>query len=190
VSTHPIELLAVISGIACVLLVIRQNVWSWPVGLIQVGLYVFIFMRARLYSDVLLHAVYVVLQFYGWYAWLHRTPGGERLTVRRLKAPTFRRWLLAGLAATATLGWLMWRFTDAAAPFPDAAIAAFSLVAQYLLARKNVEAWYLWIIVDVLAIGVYAGRDLYLTSGLYLIFLGMAILGLREWTRSLSATAA
>jgi nicotinamide mononucleotide transporter len=149
------------------------------------GLFAWVFFHARLYSDFLLHLVYVVLQFYGWYRWLQGARPGESLPITRL---TRRQWgWVLGVSAggTAALGLTMHRVFDAAAPYPDAAIAVLSLLATFLLARKVLENWYLWIAVDVLAIGVYFARSLYITTGLYSLFLGLATIGLISWKRSL-----
>ena len=185
-----LELIAVCFGLACVALYVRQNVWSWPVGLVQVCLYVWIFFQARLYSDVLLHLVYVVLQLYGWYVWTRPDASTSERRVTRLTPSAFAQWLLVGALSSAALGAAMHGFTDAALPYADAAVAAFSLVAQYLLARKVLENWLVWIGVDVAAIAVYLMRGLNLTAALYAVFLCMAIAGWLAWRKSLRETTA
>ena len=180
-----IEAVAVALGIACVFLTVRQNMWCWPTGLVQVVLYIEIFYNARLYSDMLLQIVYVVLQAYGWYHWSNgKSALRTDLPVTSLTPRQIGAWLVATLAAAGAWGELMSRFTDAAAPHADAFIAAASLVAQYLLARKKLESWYWWIAVDLVAIAVYWSRDLRLTSGLYAVFLGLCLAGVLQWRRS------
>src|SRR5215210_1722181 len=142
-----VELVAVGFGLACVALYVRQNVWSWPVGLVQVCLYVWIFLNARLYSDVLLHLVYIALQLYGWYYWTRPGTRDAHRSVTRLTPPAFAGWLLVAVVATAVLGATMRHFTNAALPYADAAVTAFSLVAQLLLARKVLQNWLVWIFV-------------------------------------------
>lgn len=181
----PIEVVAVIAGLACVWLCARQNILCWPAGVVQVSLYVWIFYEAKLYSDVLLHIIYFVLQFYGWYHWLHGGRNSKEAMVTQLSTRGTATSLGIGLLGTVALGSVMWRFTDASLPFWDAGIAAFSLVAQFLLARKVFENWLFWIGVDIVAIGVYSAKGLYLTAGLYAVFLVLCGLGLREWRRSL-----
>ena len=183
-----IEWVAVGFGLGCVLLTIRQSVWCWPMGLVQVVLYVHVFYQARLYSDVILHVIYVVLQIYGWYAWLHGGADRGKLTVSRLSRRHLLLWAAAGVAATLAVGGLMSRFTGADRPYWDASILAFSLVAQWLMARKVVESWVFWIAVDVLAVGLYAVKRLYPTTALYSVFLVLAIIGLLEWRRATSRT--
>lgn len=146
-------------------------------------LYIFIFYQAKLYSDSFLQVIYVFFQFYGWWHWLH---GGRERTsapVTRLSPRALVGYLVAGILGSLLWGFGMARFTDAALPYPDAFVVVFSLIAQWLLARKVLESWYFWIAVDVLAIGVYFLKQLYLTSGLYAVFLVLAIFGLLAWKK-------
>lgn len=182
-----IEWLATLFGLACVWLYVRQSIWSWPTGLVQVVLFAWVFFHARLYSDFLLHLVYIVLQLYGWYHWWRGGGGPDWrhvLPITRLRASEGALWLAVAGAGAVALGWTMRRFTNADLPYPDAAIAVMSLIAQYLIARKVLENWPLWIAVDVLAIAVYAYKGLYVTTGLYVVFLVMANVGWFQWTRS------
>ena len=177
------EAVAVVFGAAAVALTIRQSLWCWPLGLVQVALYIYVFYRARLYSDMVLHAIYVVLQVYGWYRW-RSGERGSALPVSYLSLNERAGWAMAIALAASVWGEAMLRYTDAAAARADAFIAAASLAAQYLLAIKKLENWILWIVVDVVAIAVYWGRDLRLTSGLYCVFLGLCVLGLVEWRKA------
>jgi nicotinamide mononucleotide transporter len=181
----PVEVTAVAFGLACVILTIRQSIWSWPTGLVQVVLYIWIFKQARLYSDMVLHVIYVPMQLYGWYHWLAgaRAQHAPKLPIRRITPRAAAIWLLISAAAIAADGYLMRRYFDAALPYWDAAIAVLSLLAQYLLARKVLENWILWITIDVIAIGVYWAKDIKLTAGLYAVFLVLAITGLIAWIR-------
>jgi nicotinamide mononucleotide transporter len=181
-----LEIAATVFGLASVYLTTRQSIWCWPTGLVMVSLYVVIFFHAKLYSDTLLQVVYIFVQFYGWFHWRRGGGPGGDLAVSRLSPAGLAAWVLVSILGAATLGTLMAWKTDAAFPYADAAIAAMSLVAQWLMARKVLENWHFWIAVDVLAIGVYLGKDLYLTTGLYAVFLGLCVLGLVEWRRSTS----
>jgi len=176
-----IEIVAVVAGVLCVWLTVRQNIWCWPVGLIQVGLYIFIFYEVKLYSDMLLHAIYVVLGVYGWFHWARGGTDRKKLPVTRLNRTAIPVWLAMTLIASASWGFFMSRYTDAALPYGDAFTTVASLVAQWLMVRKRLESWIVWITVDVVAIGIYAYKDLWLTSLLYLMFLGLAIAGFIAW---------
>jgi len=180
-----VEAVAAACGLLCVWLTIRQNILCWPVGLVQVTLYIGIFYKVRLYSDLILHVVYAVTQFYGWYHWRHGGLQNSVLKVTQLTWWPLLGWITLGLAATGGWGYLMSTYTDAAAPYPDALIAVVSLIAQWLMVRKKLETWYFWVIVDFVAIGVYFSRELYITSGLYFVFLVLAITGYAQWNASL-----
>lgn len=180
-----IEAIAVLFGVACVALTVRQNIWCWPTGLVQVVLYIYVFHSARLYSDMILHVIYVGLQAYGWYHWVHGGRRiGERLPVTRLTPTHFVLFLLGSVALAWVWGTLMSRYTNAARAYLDAYVAAASLVAQYLMARKKLESWIVWVIVDVIAICVFWSRGLKLTAGLYALFLVLCIIGFIEWRKS------
>ena len=184
-----LEWVAVAFGVVSVWLTVRQNPWCWPLGMVNVALFAVLFWRERLYADASLQLVYVAVCAYGWWAWVRGGPGEGPLRVSR--APRRASFLLlgAGLLLAAVLGLTLKRATDAALPFWDAGTTAFSLIAQWMQARKWLENWILWIVVDVLYVGMYLTKGLHLTAGLYAAFVGLAVLGLREWTRTVRASA-
>jgi nicotinamide mononucleotide transporter len=151
----------------------------------MVSLYLYIFFITKLYSDAGLQVFFLVMQFYGWYHWTRgRVEHATSLSpVQRLSR---RGWILTALgvaAGTATLGTVMHRFTDAALPYPDAFTTTLSVIAQFQLTRKILENWTLWIIADIVYIGVYTSKDLFWTAGLYVVFLVLCIKGYRDWSR-------
>lgn len=180
-----IEIVAAAFGLVAVALTVRQHILCWPTGLVQVALYCAVFWQAKLYSDFVLHVIYVGLQLYGWYHWRHG--GADRGPLRTTAlgvAPTLG-WLGVALAGTAAWGWLMATRTDAALPYPDAFVLSASLVAQWLMVRKVVESWLFWIAVDVVAVWVYWQKDLHPTVVLYAAFLALATAGWFAWRRVL-----
>jgi len=179
-----VELIAVVFGLLSVILTIRQNVWCWPAGLIQVVLFVGIFYDAKLYSDMVLHIIYIFLQFYGWYYWLYGDRGKQFLLVQKLTPNQFGWWSLAVFALTATWGSLMHYWTDASFAFADAFVMMASLAAQWLMAQKKLQSWYYWIAVDIVAIVVYRQKELNLTALLYCLFLILACIGWISWRNS------
>ena len=181
----PVEVLAAVFGFVCVVLTLRRNIWCWPTGLVQVSLYIWVFWKAKLYSDMGLHVVYVLMSFYGWWHWLRGGLDKGRVRVERLTRPGALFWLVLAGAGTAGLGLLMATRTDAALPYWDAATTVLSLIAQWLMARKVLESWLYWITVDVLAVGIYAVKGLYPSSLLYGTFLVLASLGFFAWLKSL-----
>jgi len=178
-----LEIIAVLLGLANIILIVRRSLWNYPFGLAMVTLYFFIFYDSRLYSDALLQIFFFVAQVYGWWNWLRGREGDGELIVRRATPLQFAVVLVALAIATAAWGWLMHRFTDAAFPWWDAAVAMTSVAAQILMAKRYFENWLLWVAVDALAVGLYATRGLTLTAGLYTVFLLIAIWGWVEWIR-------
>lgn len=179
------EVVATLLGLLGVGLMVRQHVAAWPVGIVQVVVSGWVFWQQRLYSDVVLQGIFLVLQAYGWWACTRgRVAAGAALPVTRLGVPACVR--LAGIGLLATFAWGegMRRLTDAALPHADAFILIFSVLAQWLQARKRLEAWLGWIVVNLVAVGVYAAQGLHLFAGLYAAFLGLAIAGFRAWRRT------
>jgi len=184
------EAVAVAFGILSVWLLARQRVWGWPVGLVNVVLFIVVFREARLYAAMGLQVVYVVLLLYGWYAWLRGGSGHETLPVRRTPRRAIVPMAIGGVAGAFALGTFLYRQTDASLPFLDATLTSFSLVAQGMQTRKWIENWLVWLAVDVAYVGMYLSKQLFLTSGLYAVFLGLAVMGWVEWRRTLAKGAA
>lgn len=184
-----LEHAAVVCGLANIYLTVRQNIWSWAFGVVMVSLYIYIFYNAKLYSDAILNVFFLVMQFYGWYQWT-RGPVVHAVSLSPIKKLRARGWILTVIGAaagTAALGTVMARFTDAALPYPDAFTTSLSVIAQFQLTRKILENWALWIVADVIYVGMYTSRGLYWTAGLYVVFLILCVKGYREWSRSAAA---
>lgn len=181
---NPLEIVAVLLGIANIVLLIRRSIWNYPVGIVMVALYFEIFREAWLYSDMGLQVFFVVVQAWGWWAWARAGGMGGPVAVERMAWAERLGWIAVIAVTTALWGWGMARWTGAVAPWWDASVAMGSVAAQILLARRKIENWIGWIIVDILAIGLYWSRDLQLTAALYGAFLVLSIVGLIEWRRS------
>jgi nicotinamide mononucleotide transporter len=182
-----IEIVAATLGVINVLLVVRRSTWNYPFGIAMVALYFFVFWRAKLYSDALLQIFFFVIQLYGWWAWVHAKQVDHGVAVGWMSSRERLPWLGGTVVAVILWGSGMARYTDAAAPFVDATTAGLSIAAQCLQSLRRVESWVLWIAVDVIAIGLFAWRHLYVTSALYALFLVLAIVGLFEWQRRAEA---
>jgi nicotinamide mononucleotide transporter len=182
-----LEVIAALLGVANVLLVVRRSIWNYPFGIAMVTLYFFVFRDARLYSDALLQIFFLLIQLYGWWAWVRADKVDDGVAVGWMSDGARLRWLAGTAIAAALWGAGMARWTDAAAPFADATIAGLSVAAQILQSLRRVESWLLWIAVDVLAIGLFAWRGLLVTSALYALFLALSIAGLIEWKRKAAA---
>lgn len=181
---NPLEAIAALLGIVNIVLLIRRSIWNYPFGLAMVALYARIFFDARLYSDALLQIFFFVIQLYGWWAWWRAGGGREPVAVLRLTPAARALWIAAIVLITLAWGAIMHRYTDAAYPWWDGAVAIASVAAQILLARRLIENWLLWIVVDLMAIGLYASRGLATTAGLYALFLALAGWGLIQWARA------
>jgi nicotinamide mononucleotide transporter len=180
-----LEWLAALLGVVNVILVVRRSIWNFPFALTMVTLYFFVFSDAKLYSDALLQIFFFAINLYGWWAWSKAPQVDEGVAVERMGLTARLAWLAGTAAASLGWGWGMATYTDAAAPFADAAVAGMSVAAQILQSLRRFEAWILWIAVDILAIGLYATRGLLVTSGLYALFLILAVAGLLSWHRNL-----
>ena len=185
-----IEPVAVVFGIVSVYLSVRENIWSWPTAIVNVGLYILVFFEAKLYADMGLQVIYVALSCYGWYEWLYGGENRQKLHVTRTPARLGLLLGLVGAAFAAVLGTVLDRYTDAALPYVDSTLSSFSLVAQFMMSRKYLENWLLWVALDVAYIAMFITKKLYLTSGLYAVFLVLAAMGYVQWRRSLQARLA
>ncbi len=183
---NEIEWLAAALGVINVTLVVRRSVWNYPFALAMVSLYFFVFFEAKLYSDALLQIFFFAVNLYGWRNWLQAKRAAGEVPVGTLSPRERLIWAGATAAVSLLWGLAMARFTDAAAPLVDAAIAGASIAAQILLARRKIENWVLWILVDSVAIFLFWSRGLPYTSGLYALFLLLSIAGLVGWRRALS----
>ncbi|HTO71771.1 MAG TPA: nicotinamide riboside transporter PnuC [Myxococcota bacterium] len=179
------ELVGDLTGLVCVYLVARANVWNWPVGIANTVLFFFVFLRSRLYGDALLQVVFTALGVYGWWTWTRGGEPGDELPVRRATPAERAACLALSLAGTAAAALVLARKTDSPVPLWDASVLVLSLVATWAQAQKLVESWWLWITVDVISVPLYVKRGLYPTALLYALFLALCVLGLREWLRLL-----
>lgn len=181
-----LEAASFVTGAVAVWLTVRENVWNFPIGMVNVATFSVVFAQAGLYGDAGLQGVYFVLLALGWYWWLH---GGQQHTQLRITRTT--RPELATLAASGvflTLGlWAGLRYVGGSASFWDALTTGFSLVAQWMMSRKRLECWLGWIFVNVIYVPLYVSKGLYLTAVLYAVFLVMAVMGYRQWRQTWKA---
>ena len=177
---------AALLGVINVALLVRRSIWNYPFGIASVALYGYVFLNARLYSDAVLQIYFFVIQFYGWWNWLKGRSDDGYVRIESMSARERASFAGATIAVALAIGWLFRSYTNAAAPWMDAALAATSVTAQYLLSVRKIENWVLWITVDVFYVGLYWWKGLYSTSGLYAIFLMLSAAGLIEWLRGYS----
>ena len=183
-----LEATGLISGLLCVWLLIRENIWTFPIGMIYALVSVAVFTQHRLYADVLLSGYYVIMNGYGWYYWSF---GGERTAADDLSVtftPSQIRWILIVLTALATLimGWAFATYTDTQLPYWDSATTCMSFAAMWMTARKYIDNWIVWLIVDIIAATIYLVKGIELYAILYGVYLMMAIMGWRAWHKHLN----
>ncbi len=183
-AMNTLEIIAVALGLANVGLLVRRSIWNFPFGLAMVACYFVIFREARLYGEAWLQVFFFAAQGWGWWLWARAGGLAKMVSVGWMGWPARAAALVLVAGSSLAIGWAMARWTDAALPYADAAIAGASVVAQVLLAMRRVENWAAWIAIDVLSIGVYIHRALYLTAGLYIVFLVLAAAGLAQWAKA------
>ncbi len=183
-----VELIAVVLGLISVYLVTRQNVWCYPLGIVSVFIYIFIFYEVKLYADMGLQVFFIALQAYGWYEWLY---GGENKTELHVTHSSRTINVLLGIgtiAGTGSLGYVLTTYTDAAVPYVDSFLTVLSMAGQWLVARKHIENWIVWMVVNTGSIAMYGYKELYFTMVLYAVYFGLAVVGYRAWRKDLRAT--
>lgn len=179
------EIIGAALGLVSVWLTVKENIWLWPTGLVSVCFYIIVFFQAKYYANMGLQVVFIALQIYGWYEWLYGGKDRGRLKISRTSLRL--GFLLAAVAfvATVVMGYLLATYTDASLPYWDSAATVLSLIAQWMLAKKLIENWILWIVVDVITVGLGLHNNLLLTTVLYVAFLVLAVAGLVEWRKTL-----
>lgn len=178
-----LELAAVVLALAMVVCNIRALHWGWPLAALSSALYLLLFWRDALYGQALLQAVFIAVSLWGWREWLRGRDPGESLTIGWMDARG--RWVSALCCALlwVFLGWALAHYTDSTVPWQDAFPTALSLVAQVLLARKRIENWALWLVVNVASVALFVHQALWPTAALYLVFAWLSVSGWRAWQR-------
>ncbi|GGH22033.1 nicotinamide riboside transporter PnuC [Mucilaginibacter phyllosphaerae] len=178
------ELTGVITGLLCVYLAAKNNIWNWPFAIVSVTIYIFIFFEAHLFADMGLQVYFLAMNIYGWYYWSHKPANENKTPVTRISPKAIMLSAAAIVIATFILGSVL-KYTTASYPYIDSFCAACSLVAQVFLARKVLENWLIWIFVDVIYVGVYLFKGLHLTAGMYAVYVAIALMGYIDWKKDL-----
>ena len=186
-TDHYIEIVGALAGIVYVFLEIRQSIWLWPLGIVTSAMYIWVFFTSKFYADMGLQTYYVLISVYGWYWWLK---GGKKfntdsLPVTKVSIKLSATLLLVFIALFGIIWFLLVNYTDSPVPVGDAFTTALSIVATWMLARKIIEHWILWVIADLVSMGLYIYKGLYPTVVLFAVYTAMAIIGYREWRKTL-----
>lgn len=185
-QAHYVEVLGVVFSVLYLLLSIRQNILLWPAGMISALLYMFVFFQSKFYADMGLNGYYFLLSIYGWVVWKKGGKGSKQRPVSRIRRKTALLLLVITALAFLGIAFLLKNYTDSPIPYWDALTTAMSFTATWMLARKILEHWMVWIVVDVISMALYLYRGLYPTMILFAIYTSMAVIGYIEWKKTQS----
>ncbi len=186
-SLQWLEFIGLVSGLLCVWLLIKENIWTFPIGLVYAVVSVVVMARANLYADTLLNFYYVVMNGYGWYYWSYRGTRSIDDTLIVTNMPLRIGGVLTVLVVVGTvvMGWLLDTRTDADLAYWDSLTTTMSFAAMWMTARKYIENWIVWLVVDVIATIMYVVKGLDFYAVLYGVYLAFAVWGFLAWRRSL-----
>ena len=183
-----LEVLGILTGLAGVWLTIKKNILCFPVGIVNVAIYAYLFFdpSVRLYADAILQINYLILLIYGWLNWKNKENNSETLV--RTKEPMMKTAILISIPAFIMLSLFLQNFTNASLPWLDSGLTVLSLLAQWMIARKLLQNWIIWIVVDAIYVPLYFYKNLPLTSMLYSVFLLLAIKGYFDWKKNINSS--
>jgi len=188
IVVNRIEILGAILGILYIFFSIRQSIFTWPTGLVTSALYIVVFFQSKFYADMGLQVYYVAISIYGWYYW---AKGNTQKKSDTIPVKQIRKLLWLKLATVTVLIYfailfILLKYTDSPIPFMDSFTTALSIVATWMLARKYIEQWLIWVLVDLVSAGLYIYKNLWPTVILFIIYTIMAVLGYNEWKKDLN----
>lgn len=187
-QTTALEWLGVITGFLCVYLAARQHILNWPISIISVAAYAILFYQSKLYGNTVLQVYFFGTAIYGWYYWLKRGQDADKKPIVSFSAMEIAFTLAAVFILSVIMGWFLGAYTDTDVPYVDGFCTAMSFVAQFLMTRKVLQNWLLWIIVDICYIPLYIYKGFMLTSLLYVAFAMIATMGYLDWRKSWKKT--
>lgn len=189
-AMSPWELVAVMLAIAYLILAIRQNIWCWACALLSTAIYYFLFGRAMLKAEAALQIFYMLMAVYGWYEWRFHPGNADRLPVVTWRYRTHLAAACGVLVCSLGAGWYLAEHTDAALPYLDAFTTTAAVLATFMVARKVLENWIYWFVIDAVSIYLYLSRDLHLTALLFAGYLLLIPIGFRAWLADLNKSRA
>jgi nicotinamide mononucleotide transporter len=189
IAANWFELAAALITAVSIWLATKENIWYYPTGVVALVMYTWLFFHARLYAESVLQVICLVLMIYGWYEWLHGGAHKSELPVARTPRWAWIAGMLCGVVGSAIVIAIQLRYTNNPAPYVDSSLTVFSLVAQWMTARKWIENWILWIVINTISMPLYVTRALWITAVLYFVLWVLAFQGYRQWRRTLVASA-
>lgn len=184
-----IEILGFVTGAVSVILAVRESAWNWLVGIANNIFFFVLFWHTKLYADALLQVVYAVISAYGWWQWVRGGVGNSALPISGIQKRTVLFLIVFTVLATGLMTYLLNAFTDSKVPFWDGLTTALSLTAQFMLSRKLLENWWVWMTADVVYVLLYCYKALYLTGILYAGFFALCVVGYQGWRKTLRSAA-
>ena len=181
IAMSPLEIIAVIISVIGVTLTVKRNMWCWWFNFAAFVLYAYLFYEFKLYGETILQFFFIVVNFYGFYHWFKGKQQDHEIRIESIAQKTVIFQMLLAALGGLIFGLTLKHFTDAAVPMLDSQFAAFSLLATYWTSRKHIATWVLWIVVDIVYVGMFIYKDLFLTAGLYAAFVGLAAFGWWQW---------
>jgi nicotinamide mononucleotide transporter len=185
IQQHWIEIIGFVSGFVFIFLEIKENKWMWPVGFLSALFYIIVFFQTKFYADMSLQFYYLAVSVYGWHIWTKGKKEEDKIAV---SSSTFRQFVLLFVASFLLFilfSYILKTYTDSPVPYWDSLTTALSITATWMLAKKIIEQWFVWIFVDLLSAVLYIYKDLYLTSLLYFIFAILAVIGYLQWKKTM-----
>lgn len=176
-----IEIVGALAGFVYIFFEIKASKWMWPIGLLTSVFYVVVFYDSKFYADMSLQFYYIVISIIGWYWWVSGANNGKELEISRVSLNLIVKLLLASILIFVLISYILVNYTDSSLPYWDALTTALSIVATWMLARKIIEQWLLWILIDLVSMALYIYKGLYPTSILFLIYSILAIVGYVKW---------
>ena len=187
INSNYIELLGLIFGLLYVILSIKQNIWCWPVGFITSAWYIYVFFISKFYADMGLQVYYLFVSVYGWYNWMFgaRSKKQDDLKISKTSLKLAIVLILVTLTLFGVISFILVNYTDSELPYWDSFTTAASFVATWMLAKKIIEHWIIWVIVDFVSLCLYIYKGLYPTVLLFAVYTILAILGYYAWKKEL-----
>ena len=186
-----LEVLGTLVGLIYLWLEYRASIYLWITSVIMPAIYIFVYYEAGLYADFGINIYYLGAAVYGWLVWKygHKSADLHELPITKMPKRSWLKALVVFLVAQILIAWILINFTDSDVPWWDAFTTALSIIGMWMLARKYLEQWLVWIVVDVVCVGLYIYKGLYFTSGLYALYSVIAVFGWLNWKRLMKASS-
>jgi nicotinamide mononucleotide transporter len=188
-NTSALEWACNLTSLVCVILASRNQVLTWPFGIVSCVLFTVLFMDAKLYAEAVLQLFFIATSLWGWWHWSSQQ-AKLAAPIRSIALPSAALWVLVAVLGGGLYAWGLQRWTDAASPWVDSQILTLSMLAQWWLMQRNIRCWWVWLAVNTLSVPLYASRELYVSSGFYALYWVLAIVAYLHWRKALAAQAA